>query len=149
MAKLNVPPNPSRSQYARMAKLKIEAAKFTLVGAANFVVTFLLFTVMLKILLLNYIIALGLTWMVGVLFSYFLNFSWVFRPGGSLKLNIQFIKFLSASLLSVVLNMIALNLLVEQAHFDPFYTQIALLPLIVIFNFATAKFWSLRPTHSD
>lgn len=131
-----------------MNKLKIEATKFTLVGAANFVLTFIIFTVMLKVMGINYLISLGAAWIVGVLFSYLLNFSWVFRPEHKVQLNGRFIKFLLAGLLSVVLNMIALRYLVERTNFDPFYVQIMLIPIIVAFNFATAKFWSLR-THGE
>jgi len=48
-----------------------------------------------------------------------------------------------------VLNMFALRYLVERTHYDPFWVQAALTPLIVIFNFSTAKFWSLRSLKRD
>jgi hypothetical protein len=38
-----------------MHKFKIQATKFTLVGAANFVLTFAVFTAMLKVLEVNYL----------------------------------------------------------------------------------------------
>ncbi len=128
-----------------MNKLKIEATKFTLVGAANFVLTFIVFTVMLKVMGVHYLISLGAAWIVGMFLSYVLNFNWVFKPEQKVQFDARFIKFISASSLSVVLNMFALRYLVERTNFDPFYVQMALIPLIVIFNFATAKFWSLRP----
>ena len=127
-----------------VGELKIEITKFTLVGAANFLLTFIVFTVMLKVMRLDYLISLGGAWIAGVLFSYVLNFSWVFRPGHKVQLDGRFIKFLLAGSLSVGLNMIVLRYLVERTNFDPFHIQIALMPLIVIFNFITAKYWSLR-----
>ena len=127
-----------------MNKLKIEVTKFTIVGAANFVLTFIVFTVMLKGMGVNYLISLGGAWIVGMFFSYVLNFNWVFKPEQKVQFNARFIKFLLASSLSVVLNMLALSYLVERTNFDPFYVQIALMPFIVIFNFATVKYWSLR-----
>ena len=127
-----------------MNKLKIEATKFMLVGVANFVLTFIIFTVMLKMMEINYLISLWVAWIVGVLFSYLLNFLWVFRPEHKLQLNGRFIKFLLAGFLSVVLNMIALRYLVERTNFDPYYLQFLLIPFIVVFNFVTAKYWSLR-----
>jgi len=39
---------------------------------------------------------------------------------------------------------LALSFIVESGSYDPFYVQVALIPFIVIFNFSTAKFWSLR-----
>jgi len=127
-----------------MHKFKIEATKFTFVGAANFALTFIVFTLMLKVLAINYLLSLAAAWIVGMVFSYVLNFLWVFKPEQKIQFKARFVRFFLASLLSIVLNMLALRYIVERSGFDPFYVQMALIPFIVIFNFSTAKFWSLR-----
>jgi putative flippase GtrA len=127
-----------------MHKFKTEAAKFVFVGAANFVLTLGVFTVMLKALSINYLLCLATAWAIGMVFSYVLNFSWVFRPEQKIQFRSRFFKFFAASLLAITLNMLALHFLVEHTQFDPFYVQMVLIPLIVIFNFSTAKFWSLK-----
>ena len=63
-----------------MHKIKVEATKFTLVGAANFVLTFVVFTLLLKAFSLHYLLSLFVAWVVGMSFSYTLNFLWVFKP---------------------------------------------------------------------
>lgn len=128
-----------------MHKLKIEVTKFTLVGAANFVLTFIVFTAMLKVLSVNYLLSLGAAWIVGMLFSYVLNFAWVFKPEQKIQFKDRFLRFVLASVFSIALNMLALSYIVEHTGFDPFYVQMLLIPLIVIFNYSTAKYWSLRP----
>lgn len=130
-----------------MHKFKIEATKFTLVGAANFVLTFIVFTAMLKVLLVNYLLALVAAWVVGMVFSYVLNFAWVFKPEQKIQFKARFLRFFLASALSIVLNMLVLGYIVEHSEFDPFYVQMALIPLVVVFNFSTAKYWSLRPSN--
>ena len=127
-----------------MQKLKNEAAKFTIVGAVNFALTFIIFTTMLKVLGVNYLFSLLVAWIVGIFFSYMLNFSWVFKPEPTIRFKSRLSKFIMASVLSISLNILALRYFVEVADYDPFYVQLALIPLIVIFNFLTAKFWSLR-----
>ena len=127
-----------------MHKLKIEATKFTLVGAANFALTFIVFSTMLKILGVNYLLSLVSAWAVGMVFSYVLNFTWVFKPEQRIQFRARFFRFFLASSLSIVLNMLVLRYIVERTALDPFYVQMALIPFIVIFNFATAKYWSLR-----
>ncbi len=127
-----------------MHKLKIEATKFTIVGAANFILTFIVFTIMLKVLDVNYLLSLVAAWVIGMLFSYVLNFSWVFKPEQKIQFRDRFFRFFLASVLSIALNMLALSYIVEHTGFDPFYVQMVLIPLIVIFNFSTAKFWSLK-----
>lgn len=127
-----------------MHKLKIEATKFTLVGAINFVLTFIVFTVMLKVLGVNYLLSLVAAWVVGMLFSYVFNFTWVFKPEQKIQFKARFVRYLLASVLSIVLNILMLNYIVEKTNYDPFYIQFLLIPIIVTFNFSTAKFWSLR-----
>jgi putative flippase GtrA len=127
-----------------MHKLKIEVTKFTLVGAANFLLTFIVFTTMLKVMSLNYLFSLVAAWVVGLCFSYALNFSWVFKPEQKIQFKDRFPRYFLASAVSIALNMLLLSYIVEHTGFDPFYVQMALIPLIVIFNFFTAKYWSLR-----
>jgi putative flippase GtrA len=127
-----------------MHKFKIEVTKFTIVGAANFALTFIVFTSMLKVLTVNYLLSLVAAWVVGMLFSYILNFAWVFKPEQKIQFRARFARFFLASMLSISLNMLVLSYIVEHTNFDSFYVQIALMPFIVIFNFLTAKFWSLK-----
>lgn len=125
-------------------KMKIEVTKFTLVGAVNFVLTFVVFFFLVKIIKVNYLISLTVAWIIGILFSYIFNFVWVFKPEQRLQFKDRFIKYFAASLISFALNLLILDYIVEHSGFDPFYVQTALIPFIVIFNFTTAKFWSLR-----
>ncbi len=132
-----------------MHNFKFEATKFTIVGALNFMLTFLVFTTMLKVFDINYLVSLVTAWVVGMFFSYVLNFSWVFKPEQKIQFKSRFVRFFLASVLSIILNMLALSYIVEHTGFDPFYVQMALIPFIVIFNFATAKFWSLRQSSTE
>ena len=130
----------------RMHKLKIEFSKFTLVGALNFVFTFVLFYLLVRILQANYLFSLVVVSLLGMLLTYMLNFLWVFKPESKLAIKGRLPKYIFAGLLSILANAIALGFIVERTDFDPFYVQTALIPFIVIFNFSTAKFWSLRPS---
>lgn len=127
-----------------MHKFKIEVTKFTIVGALNFVLTFAIFTTMLKVLGINYTFSLVTAWIVGMLFSYVLNFSWVFKPEQKIQFKAKFAKFLIASVLSIIINIMALRYIVIHSNLDPYYVQMVLIPLIVIINFSTAKYWSLK-----
>lgn len=129
-----------------MHKFKLEATKFTIVGTANFLLTFIVFTAMLKVFRVDYLLSLGAAWVVGLIFSYVLNFSWVFQPEKKIQFKARFLRFFLASVLSIVLNMLVLSYVVERTGLEPFYVQMALIPCIVIFNFSAARFWSLRPS---
>lgn len=127
-----------------MHKLKTEVTKFSLVGVANFVLTFLVFAVMLKILSVNYLLALASAWIIGIFFSYALNYFWVFKIEQKNQFKARFTRFFLASFFSITMNMLVLSSIVERTNFDPFHIQLLLVPLIFLFNFSTAKYWSLR-----
>lgn len=127
-----------------MHKLKIEFSKFTVVGAINFVFTFILFFWLVKIIDFNYLLALIVVSLLGMILTYSLNHVWVFKPEEKLAFRGRLVKYILAGALSIALNVAVLKYLVECTGFDPFYVQMALIPFIVVFNFSTAKFWSLR-----
>jgi putative flippase GtrA len=131
-----------------MHKLKIEFSKFTIVGAINFVFTFILFFWLVKIINTNYLIALIVVSLLGMILTYSLNHVWVFKPEEKLAFKGRLIKYILAGVLSIALNAAALKYLVDHTGFDPFYMQMALIPFIVVFNFSTAKYWSLRPSNA-
>ena len=122
----------------------LEAFRFLVVGGANFVLTFVVFFSLLKVFGIDYLVALFVSWAVGMAFSYVLNFTWVFRPEEKLQFRARLAKYLAANLVSILLNMVALRIIVDATGYDPFWVQCALIPLIVVFNYSTAKFWSLR-----
>lgn len=131
-------------QSGTHGKFRLEAIRFLLVGGVNFVLTFVVFFALFKILHINYLVALSASWATGMLFSYALNFTWVFKPEERLQFRARLAKYFLANLVSLLLNLLTLRWLVGMTGYDPFWVQCALIPLIVVFNFSTAKFWSLR-----
>lgn len=130
----------------QLTRVKTELTRYAVVSALNALLTFIIFFCALRVMHLNYLLALLCSWLCGMLFTYCLNFIWVFDQQSRLVFDFRFVKFAISGLISISLNILALGLLVETTHRDPFLVQVALMPLIVVFNFLTAKFWSLvRP----
>ena len=132
-----------------MTRLRTEVVRFIVVGLVNAAITCLIFYTMLRILQLHYIGATIVTWSIGIVFAYIFNFIWVFKPDQRLQFRGRFVKFVVTYLTSFGVNILALDHLVRIYGFDPFHAQVALIPLIVIFNFVVSKFWSLRPEIAD
>lgn len=127
----------------------IQFLKYLLVGGLNFIFGLVAFYFFLNILSFNYLFALSMTWILGVLLTYFINFIWVFKPVDRIQFKGHFIKYFAAQLISIVLNLFILHYFVEQTNYDPFYVQMAIIPFILIFNFSTTKFWSLQVKKSE
>jgi len=129
--------------------LHAEIGKFLIVGGLNFLLTLAVFFTLVRVLGIHHLLGLVGAWLVGMPFSYALNFTWVFKTEARLRFKARFGRFLLASVVSLLLNLAALELLVRATAIDPFLIQCGLIPLIVVFNFATAKLWSLRKTHAS
>lgn len=125
-------------------------SKFLVIGAANFIFTFAVFTLLLEIVGTGYVAALLAAWLLGSIATYILNFVWVFRPEAKLNFKWRFVRYMLAGSVSIGLNIVLLTGLVELGGFDPFWSQVALIPFIVGFNFSTANWWSLkRESHAE
>lgn len=129
-----------------MHGLRVEITRFTIVGGLNFVLTFAVFFVLLEVVHTHHLVALAAAWLLGTLFSYSLNYLWVFRPEERLAFRSRFVKYTAAGVASLLMNLAALQVVVAHFHADPFWAQCALMPFVVAFNFLTAKFWSLSPS---
>jgi putative flippase GtrA len=126
----------------------IQTIKFSGLGAVNFVLTFSVFAILLEGFAVNYNVALFLAWLAGMFFMYVTNFVWVFQQGQALRFDARFVKFLATGTVSIICNMLALDFLVRHFGSPPFLTQLALVPPVVLFNFLTAKYFSLRQTNA-
>lgn len=120
-----------------------EIVKYLFLGGVNFLLTLLVFQVLLENLGLHYILALFLSWFVGMVFMYVTNFLWVFRGQGTLRFDVRLVRFFLVGLVSITFNMLILALVVRTYATDPFWTQILFLPVIVTFNFLATKYFSL------
>ncbi len=124
--------------------LKATFTKFFVVGSINALLTFVLFLSLYKFMGIYYLISLSASWCVGVVFSYTLNYLWVFKPDERISFRKRFAKYFTSNAASFLANLLVLREIVEVSHFDPFWVQTALIPVIVAVNFLLAKYWSLK-----
>ncbi|PBI87011.1 GtrA-like protein [Variovorax boronicumulans] len=128
----------------RLKTLTAQFSKFTVVGGLNFLFTLVLFYLSVVVLHINHLIALVLVSLIGMLLTYTLNYYWVFKPSEKVTFGSRLAKYIGAGLVSVGLNVLLLHLLTSSTHIAPFYGQLLLIPFVVLFNFFTARLWSLR-----
>ncbi len=103
-----------------MSRGKIEFSKFTIVGGINFLFTFVLFYLFVRIWQLNYVFALVAVSLIGMVLTYYLNRVWTFQLEGRRDHGSRLFKYIVSGLASIALNAIALRYIVEKSQFDPF-----------------------------
>lgn len=130
----------------RNAKFFIQVLKYGVVGGLNTIFTFALYFLMLKILNIQYLIALSVAWIAGVLATYAVNFVWVFKPEEKLVFKSRLPKYFVVYGSSYLLNLGLIWAICEGKGWDPFLIQIGLAPIVVGINFAGCMYWSLKPS---
>ncbi|MBK7380887.1 MAG: GtrA family protein [Ignavibacteriales bacterium] len=118
--------------------------KYSFVGIGNLIFTLALYIFFLNDLELKYEIAFTFAWLLGVLFTYLINFIWVFKPEEKITFRKRLPKYFFVYLLSYLLNILLLKLLVENFFLQPLISQLFIIPLIVLINFTGIKYWALK-----
>ena len=131
-----------------MIKINYEFAnhfiKYNFVGFANAVFTFVIYVLFLKVLKFDYLVSFSISWISGVVFTYIINFVWVFTPESKLIFSSRFGKYFAVYLLSYSFNIFLLRLIHTNFKFDPLVIQIFILPFVVVINFSGIKYWALK-----
>jgi len=123
---------------------QLQFVKYLFVGGANFLVGLVAFYFFLHILHLNYLISFSISWVASVLLTYIINFVWIFKPEEKLNFKTRLAKYTIIYLFSYLVNLGLLKLLVQDTHYDPFFLQFAIIPVVMAINFTGTKYWALK-----
>jgi putative flippase GtrA len=118
----------------------LQFVKFAIVGLANTLITFLAYTILVY-LQVDYRIANVIGYVLGVINSYRLNKSWVFKVEGSYN---QLLKFIMVNLITLGINTILLYMLVDKYFIDKIFAQIIVIPVTMMVNFVLNKLWTFE-----
>lgn len=121
-----------------------ELLRYLVTGGVNAILTFLVFVAGLRVLHIHYLLALIAAFLAGTVFTYVLNFVWVFRPETDFTFRYRFFKYLLPNVGTFSVNLAALYVLVDYWGGDPFLCQIVLMIVVVAVNFVFAKYWAFR-----
>jgi len=122
--------------------------KYLVVGGSNFFLNLFIYIVLIRVFDCHYLLALTVAWFAGVVFTYAVNFLWVFKPEESLVFRRRFYKYFIIYLSTYLLNMLALEYFVTRVQMDPLYIQLMIMPFVVVLNFTGSKFISLNKVRS-
>jgi len=136
--------NPTAIRDNFIKKNFIFFIKYLFVGIGNLIFTLALYVFFLNLLNFRYEVAFSLSWLLGVLFTYLINFIWVFKPEEKITFRKRLPKYFLVYLIAYILNMLLLKLLVEHFYFQPLISQIFIIPLIVLINFTGIKYWAMN-----
>ncbi|MBM7654755.1 GtrA family protein [Neobacillus cucumis] len=120
--------------------------KFGLVGIVNTLISIGFYMLFVK-LGMNYILANILSYMIGLLNSYYWNKKWVFKNTGN-HLSV-FTKFVMVNLIVLGINTLSLFLLVNKLGLNQYVAQLISTVIGMGINFILNKKWTFEAKVSD
>lgn len=128
-----------RALFHDPASLK-QIFKFCGVGVLNTIVGYCAFFLLVNYM--NYLLALLIAHIIGVLHSFLWNKYWIFKSRHFRFL--EFIKFNVIYAMVFIVNAIALFVCVEIIQVNPRLAQLLLLPVITLISFFGQKLWTFN-----
>ncbi len=124
-----------------------ERVRFVVVGGVNTVVGYGLFVVF-QLLLGRYIGYLGslyASYALATVLAFVLHRRFTFRAHGSGNGFVEFLRFESVYVVSLVSNTVLLAVLVEWARWSPYIAQAAIVVVTTVLSYIGHKWFSFRP----
>lgn len=109
--------------------------KYLLSGGFNTLVTYLLYLLLLNVM--NYNFSYSISYVAGILLSYYLNSVFVFQEKISLR---KFIKYPIVYVVQYLINLLLLNILIEYAGLSSKIVPIIAIVVTIPITFVLTKF---------
>jgi putative flippase GtrA len=127
-----------------MTKLPIQFIKYLFVGTINFFFGLVVYFICLRLFGFHYILSLIISWALGIVLTYTINFLWVFKPEEKITFASRLIYYAIVYFISLAANIFLLKMVAEKFISDPFYAQLTIIPIIIFINFTGFKYWALK-----
>jgi len=142
-------PTPSVAGSARNARshVAVQFVKFGIVGVSNTLLTFLVYTLLLKVFGVWYLAASAIGFVVGATNGFVLNRKWTFREhvGDALTP----VRWAIVQGCGLALNEGLLFLFVNEAHLDKLLGQAFATAFVTVSTFFANRAWTFRMHHHD
>lgn len=115
--------------------------KFFGVGAINTGFTWLMFVYLVNLANISHTSALFYSWLLGVIITYSLNYSFVFSKVENVCKKSSFTKFMVVAVGYFCVNYILLEILVSELQFRADVSQTILIPILFIMRYYVSKKW--------
>ena len=126
---------------ARQPASWLQLLKFAIVGGSGYLVNLAVFAVLADNLGIHHALAAIGAFCVAVTNNFLLNRHWTFTAGAG-STGFQAPRFFAISLGSLLINLVALELLVSSAGLDPLPAQALAVAIAMPFNFVGNKLWT-------
>ncbi len=120
-------------------------------GGLTTLVNIAVFYVFSDVIILHYMIANAIAWIVAVLFAYVTNRTWVFKSKtkGFSNILIECITFMGFRLLSLGMEMIILFVMIDMIGMDQMITKLVTQIVVIVANYVFSKWIIFKAPAKD
>jgi putative flippase GtrA len=138
--KMSSSPSPSLAAVARRLS-EVSVLRFGVVGVSNTVLGYTVFRGAHRVF--PAAASQGLSYLVGMLWSYYWNRRWTFKSQGNVASEAA--RFFSLQVSFLLLSAALLGVLVDHLHENPTLSWISTAALCTLLNFFASRFWAFKP----
>lgn len=121
-------------------RLKIQLAKYLIVGSFSFVVDFSLLYYFTEIILINYLISAAMSFIAGVIVNYLLSIFWVFKKRNVSNRVNEFFIFTAIGAIGLLFNELFLWLFTDLLTTHYLLSKLIAAILIFLWNFFARRY---------
>jgi putative flippase GtrA len=125
-----------------MQRFPLRFIKYGLVGVLNTLIGYGSFLLFIYLLEIHYTTAVILSYLLGTINSFLLNRYWTFRSNGAVIR--QFSRFVTITVLSVVLNILLLLVLIDLLNIEAAIAQAMSIAIIAVVGYLGHRAWSFK-----
>lgn len=122
-----------------MKKLLDQIMKFGLVGIVAFVIDYGVMILLTELLHVDYLLSSGISFVLSVIFNYWMSVRWVFVSHQKMPVQKQFSVFFGLSACGLLLNTFLMWLFVSVFHIWYGAAKILATGVVMVYNFVTRK----------
>ena len=119
---------------------EVSVVRFGVVGVSNTLIGYTVFRLGLRVL--PAYLAQGLSYLVGMLWSYYWNRRWTFKSQGNVAA--EAMRFFSLQIGFMLLSAALLGFLVDRLSLNASLSWLGTAVLITILNFLASRFWAFK-----
>lgn len=117
-------------------------SRFSMIGVANTLIDFLIFTIFNSLFAINYIVSQALGYSCGVANSFVFNKKWTFQDRNSKKKKFhELLQFIVINLITLIITMIVIKFIVKNFNMNVYIAKIIVTILAQATNFLAYKLW--------
>lgn len=134
-----------------MYKQHKEGINYLIFGFLAFVLNYALYYIFETWMHIDYMYATALSWLLTVVFAYWTNRTFVFasKNTGAAKLFKEFLSFISARIVTEILELALMYLMVDIVHINSKIAKLIAQTAVIITNYVLSKLWIFKDTKTE